>query len=95
MASTSKSSDDISTLEESCEVRDSDETDGEEADISDCSAAVVSSFMGKFKQPDPSHLARKRKIQCNPPVGMKRSKGRTANDPKKVSAADRVKQFPN
>ena len=51
--------------------------------------------MARFKQPNPSHLARKQKIQCNPPVGMKRSKGRTANDPKKVSATDRVKQFSN
>ena len=98
MASTSKSSDDTSTREESSEDRDSAEKDGEdseEADISDCSAAAVSSFMAKFKQPDPSHLARKRNIRCNPPVGMKQSKGRTANDPKIISAADRVKQFPN
>ena len=51
MASTSKSGDDTSTREESSEVKDSDETDGEEADISDCSAAAVSSFMAKFKQP--------------------------------------------
>lgn len=76
MASTSKSSEDTSAREESSEARDSDITDGEEADISECSAAAVSGFMAKFKQPDPSHLTRKRKIQCNPPVGMKRSKGR-------------------
>ena len=93
MASTSRSSDDTSTCEESSEDRDSAEKDGEDADISDCS--VASSFMAKFKQPNPSHLARKRTIQCNPSIGMKRSKGRTVNDPKKVSAADRVKQFPN
>ena len=34
-------------------------------------------------------------MQCNPPTGVKWSRGRTVNDPKKVSAADRVKQFPN
>ena len=40
-------------------------------------------------------MARKRKIQCNQPVGVKWSKGRTANDPKNVSAPDQVTQFPN
>ena len=92
MASTSKSSDDTCTREETSEVRDSDETDGEDTDISDCSAAAVSSW---FKQPNPSHLGRKWKRQCNPPVGMKRAIGRTVNDPKKVSATDQVKQFFN
>lgn len=97
MASTSRSSDNASICEESSDVTDirdsDDETDGHDADISECSA--MSHFMARFKQPEPSHLARKRRIQCNPPVGMKRSKGRTANYPKNVSAADRVKQFPN
>lgn len=62
MASTSKSSDDTGNREESSEVRDSDERDEEEADISDCSAVAASSFMVKFKQPAPSHLARKQNI---------------------------------
>ena len=53
---------DTGTREESAVIRDSDERNGEEADISDCSAAAASSFIAKFKQPAPSHLARKRKI---------------------------------
>ena len=71
-------------------VSDSTDEDGEDADISDSS-----SFMAHFKQPNPSVLARKRKIQTNPPVGKKRSRGKTNSDPKKVSPADRIKLFPD
>lgn len=56
----------------------------------------VVSLLDHLKQPQPSALARKRKIAANPPPrGMKRSKGVTTNDPKTVCASDRVRNYPN
>ena len=92
MASISRSSDDTSTCEESSDVRDCDQTDRDDADLSGLFNKCNEQFHGQVR---PSHLARKRKIQCNPSAGVKRSKGRTVNDPKNVSVADRVKQFPD
>ena len=91
MASSSRSSEDTSNTTCEDELRESDT--GEDADVYDQSS--VNTFLSRFKQPDPSYLTRKRKVQRNPPTGMKRSKGRTENDPKRVSEADRIKQFPN
>ena len=93
MASSLSSAGDTTTTCNELREYETDDS-GEDGDISDQSSAVKS-FVSRFKQPDPSHLSRKRKVQCNPPTGVKRSRGRTVNDPKKVSAADRVKQFPN
>jgi hypothetical protein len=50
-------------------------------------------IISHFKQPGPSCLARKRKVATDPPVGKNRSKGKTKNDPKKVSLADHVKLY--
>lgn len=56
----------------------------------------ITSLLDRLSSPQPSHLARKRKITTNPPpIGKKRGKGYTANDPKSVSPAERVKAYPN
>ena len=44
----------------------------------------------KYACPKPSH---KRKVQSNPPKGVKRCRGQTMNDPKKISPSDRVRQY--
>ncbi len=49
----------------------------------------VNAFLSMFKKPAPSCLARKRR--CH----QLARNGRTENDPKRVSEADRIKQFPN
>ena len=55
----------------------------------------VVSLLDCLKQPQPSTLARIRKIVVNPPKDIKRSKGVTANDPNSVCASDRVRSYPN
>ena len=52
--------------------------------------------MDRLKAPKASELARKRKVQSNPPVCMKRSKkGRNfAFAPKSITPYDRVKEHP-
>ena len=56
----------------------------------------VVSLMDRLKAPKASDLARKRKVQSNPPVGMKRSKkGRnSAFAPKSITPYNRVKENP-
>ena len=46
----------------------------------------------KYAYPKPSTLARKRKVHCNSPAGVKRCRGQTMHDPKNISPSDRVKQ---
>ena len=57
------------------------------------------SLLDSLKCPEPSLLARKRKVKTNPPVGAKRSQGRSSlshtYNPKSVSPAQRVKEFPD
>ena len=54
------------------------------------------SILHVLKAPQPSVLARKRTIRCNPPVGVKKSKGLTLkSDPKSISPSDRLKEFPD
>ena len=52
-------------------------------------------LLDKLHSPDPSELARKRKVSTNPPhVGQKRSKGGSACTVLKlVSPQDRVREF--
>ena len=48
-----------------------------------------------LKAPQASDLTRKRKIDSNPPVGQKRSRGQGSSEPKSVSAKDQVNEFPD
>ena len=66
------------------------------SDDTEAGSSVVS-LLSVLRQPTPSQLARKRKIQQNPvpPTGTKRCKGSTVNDPKNVKPTDRVKQYTN
>ena len=76
-----------------------------EADLSDLSSSEEEtgesqsqkkSLLDVLKAPQPSVLARKRTIRCNPPVGVKKSKGLTLkSDPKNISPRDRLKEFPD
>ena len=70
-----------------------------EADLSSSeeeSQSQEKSILHVLKAPQPSVLARKRTIRCNPPVGVKKSKGLTLkSDPKSISPSDRLKEFPD
>ena len=68
-----------------------------DADISDLSSRESSgpSLLDRLKQPTASDLARKRRIPCNPPTGLKKGKGTVAAEPVKVEAFSRLKEFPD
>ncbi len=53
------------------------------------------SLLSRLRAPTASDLARKRKVSTNPPLGTKRSKGSSASDPKSISPAEQVKQYPD
>ena len=60
------------------------------------SSSTAKTFLSSLRQPAPSKLARIRKVQCNPPIGKKRSAaGRSAYAPTTVQTFDRVKQYPD
>ena len=67
---------------------------GNTGDSSSSSEGQVTSILSVLRAPTPSHLARKRKISCNPPTGSKRCKGSTNADLKCVTPLDRVHQYP-
>ncbi len=52
------------------------------------------SILEVLKTPQASDLTRKRKVDCNPPVGRKRSRGQGSSEPKSVTPKDRVNDFP-
>ena len=59
------------------------------------SSAVVS-LLERLKSPAEVEIARKRKTKTNPPpVGKRRSQGKSASDPKGIEPGKRVKEFPN
>ena len=53
------------------------------------------SLLDLLRSPTPSDLARKRRIPCNPPKGIKKGKGTVASEPQNVSPHDRVKRIPD
>ena len=62
----------------------------------DSGNSQIATLLSRLKRPTASDLARKRRLQTNcPPIGRKTSKGSAVNDPKSVSAAERVKAFPS
>ena len=65
------------------------------ADETSSTNSSLRSLATVLSYPQPSTLARKRKVQCNPPTGVKRCRGQTVNDPKLISPFDRVKQYPD
>ena len=56
----------------------------------------VTSLLDRLKNPSQADIARLRKIKTNdpPPRGKRRCRGALASDPKGVSPAQRVKEFP-
>ena len=70
---------------------------GYEDQLSDHEAqSEVVSLLDRLKSPKASDLARKRRVQSNPPVGMERSKKgkNSALAPKSITPYDRVKEHP-
>jgi len=62
------------------------------SDYTETSSDTVPYLLDHLKLPQPSDLARKRKIDVNhPPIGKKTGRGCTTNDPKSVLPAERVK----
>ena len=62
----------------------------------DTNEVQVISLLDKLHRPTSSQLSRKRKIALNPPpIGAKKSKGITADDPKTITPSVRMKQYPN
>lgn len=66
---------------------------------SESESSTYPSLLDKLRAPQPSDLGRKRRIHTNPPpAGKKRSVYGTSagkHDPKSVSPAQRVKEFPD
>ena len=59
-------------------------------------ATSAPSLLEKLRCPQPAAIARKRKVTVNPPPrGKRRSAGRGNFDPKSVTPAQRVREFPN
>ena len=55
----------------------------------------IPTILNTLKCPKLSDLTRKRKVDCNPPPkGKRRACGEGANEPKTVTATQRVKEFP-
>jgi len=65
-----------------------------ESTSSDTTVTSARSLLEILKAPQASDLTRKRKVDCNPPVGKKRSRGQHSSEPKSISPEDRVKEFP-
>lgn len=57
-------------------------------------AVDVPSLLSKLRSPAPSDLSRKRKLNTNPPKGLKRGKGAVAAEPS-VPPSTRIKEFAN
>lgn len=62
---------------------------------SSTSTASPISLLDVFRAPQASELTRKTKVDSNPPIGKKTSRGQGCSEPKSVSAKDRVNQFPD
>ena len=58
-------------------------------------SANIRSMLDCLHRPTASELARKRKVDRNPPKGKKRSRGTCASDPKSITPQQRVKQYNN
>ena len=57
--------------------------------------ADIPTILNTLKSPKLSDLTRKRKVDCNPlPKGKRCARGEGANEPKTVTATQRVKEFP-
>ena len=69
-------------------------SDGVMSDISTASTSA-SSLLDKLHSPTPDVLARKRKLNRNPPKGIKRGKGKEKGDPTTISPRQRVNSYPN
>ena len=60
-----------------------------------CTESLGPSLLEKLRCPKPSELARKTKVQQNSsPKGKRRARGHGTFDPKSVTPAQRVKEFP-
>ncbi len=58
------------------------------------SAPSARSYLDVLQAPTLSDLTRKRRVNCNPPVGRNKSRGQGSSEPKSLSPRDRVTEFP-
>ena len=57
---------------------------------------TVLSLLDRLRSPTPADLSRKRHLRQNPsPTGVKTDKGKEKEDPKRISACERVKSYRN
>jgi len=57
---------------------------------------TVISLLDRLRSPTPAYLSRKRHLRQYPPLkGVKTGKGKEKMDPKRISACERVKPYPN
>lgn len=54
---------------------------------------TVASLLSTLRHPQPSELARKRRVPSNPPTGKRKGKGSVSFNPKSVTPSDRVKLY--
>ena len=77
--------------EQSAEIVESASGGGES---SSSTAGSVGLLLAKLRCPKSSDLARKRRVDRNPPRGKKRSCGQGASDPKSSTPRQRLREFP-
>jgi hypothetical protein len=71
-------------------------SEGVLSDASTSASSSVSSLLDRLRPPTPAVLARKRRLERNPPPkGTKRGKGKEKGDPKTISLSERIKAYPN
>ena len=98
MAEESDGALEVSSNEESCTDRD-DVKESIDQSISESlqsGSPTVISLLDCLRSPTPADLSRKRHERQNPPPkGVKTGKGKEKGDPKRISACERVKSYPN
>ena len=98
MAEESDEALEISSNEESG--TDSDDTkesmDQSTSESLQSGSPTVISLLDRLRSPTPADLFRKRHLRQNPPPkGVKMGKGKEKGNPKRISACERVKSYPN
>lgn len=73
----------------------SSESVAPESDSTSSDATACASLLDRLRSPPLSELSRKRKTPSNPPRGLKRGLGTTTSEPQSVTAAARLREFPN
>ena len=98
MAEESDEALEISSNEESGTDRDDTKVsmDQSTSELLQSGSPTAISLLDRLRYPTPADLSRKRHLRQNPPPkGVKTGKGKEKGDPKRISACERVKSYPN